>query len=377
MAVTGIIFSNMHDANIPQLTRVRTLASVPFGCRYRFVDFTLSNMVNSNINNVYIIAHNNYQSLMSHIGSGKDGDLARRFGGIKILPPFISAFDARERTLYTSRLEALKSVYNTLRHIQDEYVIMSDCDVICNVDLNDILRDHIANGADITIAVKRMRLTPEQARSNVLFKTDESGRITDVKANPVQFSGEANVSLNIVAVRTEYLLEIIRDAVTYNYTSFTRDIIRRRMGKMNYRVYNYDGYFACVSSLADYYRCNMELITNQYARESLFRMKDRPVYTKVRNSSPTYYSPDSSVKNSLIADGCVVEGTVENSILFRGVKIGRKCTVSNCILMQDTFLGEGVCLKYVISDKNAVVRDGRMLAGCEEQPYYIDKGKML
>ena len=149
------------------------------------------------------------------------------------------------------------------------------------------------------------------------------------------------------------------------------------MSKMNYRVYNYDGYFACVSSLADYYRCNMELIENEYARESLFRMKDRPVYTKVRNSSPTYYSPDSSVKNSLIADGCVVEGRVENSILFRGVKIGRKCTVSNCILMQDTFLGEGVCLKYVISDKNAVVRDGRMLAGCEEQPYYIDKGKML
>ena len=124
MAATGIIFSNIHDNNIPELTRLRTLASVPFGCRYRLVDFTLSNMVNSNIYNVDIITHYNYQSLMDHIGSGKDWDLARRSGGIKILPPYITAYANNSNSLYATRLEALKSVHNAINRIKDEYVVI-------------------------------------------------------------------------------------------------------------------------------------------------------------------------------------------------------------------------------------------------------------
>ena len=138
MAVTGIIFSNIHDNNIPELTRVRTIASVPFGCRYRFIDFTLSNMVNANIFNIDVITQSNYQSLMDHLGSGKDWDLARRSGGIKILPPNIMAGDTARASSYTTRLEALKSVYNSIAKIKDEYVVMSDCDVICNVDFKAI-----------------------------------------------------------------------------------------------------------------------------------------------------------------------------------------------------------------------------------------------
>lgn len=377
MAATGIIFSNIHDNNIPELTRLRTLASVPFGCRYRLVDFTLSNMVNSNIYNVDIITHYNYQSLMDHIGSGKDWDLARRSGGIKILPPFITAYDNNRNSLYSTRLEALKSVHNAISRIKDEYVVMSDCDVICNVDFNDIMKDHIRSGADITIAVKHMLLTPERAKISVLYTSDESGRITDVLSYPTNFAGEADVCLNIVVMRRDYLQQIVLDAIAHDYMSLTRDVIQKNMKHMNFRVYKYDGYFACINSMADYFRCNMELITNEYARRSLFDVRNRPVYTKVRNSTPTYYSPSSNVKNSIIADGCVIEGTVENSILFRGVKVGRNCTVKNSILMQDTFTGENVFLNYVISDKNVMLRDGRMLSGCEEQPYYIAKGKMI
>ena len=142
MAVTGIIFSNIHDNNIPELTRLRTIASVPFGCRYRFIDFTLSNMVNANIFNIDVITQSNYQSLMDHLGSGKDWDLARRSGGIKILPPNIMAGDSARQTSYTTRLEALKSVYNSISKIKDEYVVMSDCDVICNVNFKAIIEDH-------------------------------------------------------------------------------------------------------------------------------------------------------------------------------------------------------------------------------------------
>ena len=377
MAVTGIIFSNIHDNNIPELTRLRTIASVPFGCRYRFIDFTLSNMVNANIFNIDVITQSNYQSLMDHLGSGKDWDLARRSGGIKILPPNIMAGDSSRQTSSTTRLEALKSVYNSIVKIKDEYVVMSDCDVICNINFKAIIEDHIKNKADITVAVKTMPLTEEQAAANVLFASDETGRITDVLPYPKNYSGDADVSLNIVVMRTDYLLHMVQDAIAHDYNSMTRDFINRYKDTKNFRVYKYDGYFACVSSLADYFRCSMEQITDDNARKSLFDVPNRPVYTKVRNSTPTYYSDTSSVKNSMIADGCVIEGTVENSILFRGVKVGRNCTVKNCILMQDTITGENVFLNYVIADKNVVVRDGRMLSGCDVQPYYIEKGKMI
>ena len=374
MAVTGIIFSNIHDNNIPELTRLRTIASVPFGCRYRFIDFTLSNMVNANIFNIDVITQSNYQSLMDHLGSGKDWDLARRSGGIKILPPNIMAGDTARASSYTTRLEALKSVYNSIAKIKDEYVVMSDCDVICNVDFKAIIEDHIKNKADITVAVKTMTLTDAQAAANVLFASDDTGRITDVLPHPKSFAGEADVSLNIVVMRTDYLLYMVQDAIAHDYNSMTRDFINRYKDTRNFRVYKYDGYFACVSSLADYFRCSMEQIGDEYARKSLFDVPNRPVYTKVRNSTPTYYSDTSNVKNSMIADGCVIEGTVENSILFRGVKVGRNCTVKNCILMQDTFIGEGVNLNCVITDKDVTIRDGRNLSGHETMPFFVGKG---
>ncbi len=377
MSASGIIFSNIHDNNMPELTRLRTVASVPFACRYRLIDFTLSNMVNSNIFNINVITHYNYHSLMDHIGSGKDWDLARRSGGIKILPPYITAYANNANSLYQTRLEALKSVNHSIINISDDYVVLSDCDVICNVDLNDIIAYHQKTGADMTLAVKKVNLTRAQAKNNQIFKSDDEGRVTDVLSYPTDFEGEADISLNIIVMNTEYLRQIVLDAIAHNYTSLTRDIIARNLTSKNYRVYRYDGYFACLTSFAEYYSNSMELLTNQDIRESIFNVKNRPVYTKVRNSNPSYYSTDSVVKDSMLADGCYIEGTVENSIIFRGVKIGKNATVRNSIIMQDTVIGDGAFLNCVITDKNAVITDGRMLCGAETQPFYVSKGKMI
>ena len=377
MSAAGIIFSNIHDANIPELTRNRTMASVPFGCRYRLIDFTLSNMVNSNINNVSVITHYNYQSLMDHIGSGKDWDLARRSGGIKILPPFITAYANSANSLYSTRLEALKSVYNSISKIPDDYVVLSDCDVICNIDLKDMIRNHISSGADVTIAVKKVNLTKEKAKINVILDSDESGRIVDVKAGLTNFEGEADINLNIMVMHRQYLQEIILDSIAHNYTSLTKDILLKNMGRKIYRTYRYEGYFACISSSQDYYTSSMELINDSSVRAQLFGTKNRPIYTKVRNSAPTYYSPEAKVKNSLIADGCQIFGEVENSIIFRGTKIGKGTVVKNCILFQDTFTGENVRLNCVIADKNVVIRDNKNLSGDETLPFYLAKGKMI
>lgn len=377
MSAAGIIFSNIHDANIPELTRNRTMASVPFGCRYRLIDFTLSNMVNSNINNVSVITHYNYQSLMDHIGSGKDWDLARRSGGIKILPPFITAYANNTNSLYSTRLEALKSVYNSISKITDDYVVLSDCDVICNIDLKDMIRCHTASGADITIAVKRVHLTKEKAKINVILDSDESGRITDVKAGLTNFEGEADINLNIMVMHRQYLQDIVLDAIAHNYDSLTKDILLKNVERKVYRTYRYEGYFACISSSQDYYASSMELINDSDVRAQLFGVKNRPIYTKVRNSAPTYYSPEAKVKNSLIADGCQIFGEVENSIIFRGTKIGKGTVVKNCILFQDTFTGENVKLNCVIADKNVVIRDNKNLSGDETLPFYLAKGKMI
>ena len=376
MSASGIIFTNIHDNNIPELTRLRTIGSVPFACRYRFIDFTLSNMVNSNIYNIDVITHYNYRSLMDHIGSGKDWDLARRSGGLKILPPHMTAGSGGNEE-YQTRLESLKSVSAAIGHISDEYVVLSDCDVICNVDFSDMIEYHRKTGADITLAVKRVSLTRETAKYNTIYRSDDDGKITDVELYPTDFEGEADIALNMLVMKTSYLQQIVADSIAHNYSSMTKDIIARNIGRMDYRVYKYDGYFACITSLEDYFKYSMELISDKNMRESLFNVKNRPVYTKVRNSTPAYYAPSSSVKNSLVADGCVIEGTVENSIIFRGAKVGKNATVRNSIIMQDSIISDGAFLNYVITDKNTVIRDGRMLAGAEVQPFYVSKGKMI
>ena len=377
MSTAGIIFSNIHDNNIPELTRNRTMASVPFGCRYRLIDFTLSNMVNSNISNISVITHYNYQSLMDHIGSGKDWDLARRSGGIKILPPYLRTTANSVNQLYTTRLEALKNVNYAISKMTDDYVVLSDCDVICNIDLNDMIRYHKSQNADLTMAVKKVNLTKEQAKINVLVDSNSNGEITDVQAYPTNFEGEADINLNIMVMTRQYLQEIVEDSIAHNYTSLTKDVILRGISRKTYRTYRYDGYFACITSSQGYYTSSMELIRDKDVRAQLFGVKNRPVYTKVRNSAPTYYSADAKVTNSLIADGCEIYGEVENSILFRGTKIGKGTKVKNSILFQDTFTGENVILNCVIADKNVVIRDNKVLSGDESLPFYLAKGKMI
>lgn len=377
MSVTGIIFSNLHDNEISELTRVRTLASVPFGCRYRLIDFPLSNMVNSNISNINVITQYNYHSLMDHIGTGKDWDLARRSGGVKLLPPYINFDGSTRNNLSNTRLEALKSVGYSIAQMTSDYVVMADCNVICNIDFNDVINDHIESGADVTIAVKRMELDRATAKANTLVFSSKEGRITDLLPNPTNFEGFADVSLNILVLNRKYLQEFVLDSIAHGYTSITRDVFLKSLYTRNFRVYRHDGYFACISSFEDYFACNMQLIENKEMFDSLFGVEERPIFTKVRNSAPTYYSETSKVKDSLIADGCVVEGTVENSILFRGVRVGKGAVVKNSILFQDTIISDHSSVAYTVCDKNVVIRNNVNISGHSTLPLYIDRGKMV
>ena len=377
MKAAGLIFSNIHDAAIPELTARRTMASIPFAGRYRLIDFALSNMVNSGITKVGVITNYNYQSLLDHIGNGKDWDLARRHGGIKILPPYITAYENHSSgKMYNSRLESLMGATNFIDRCTEDTLVLSDCDVICNVDLATVIAQHEKNGADITLVAATVN-TAVQAldKKAELPVCDEDGRLLDISEYDGE-EGEVTVCTDIFVVRRAYLQRVLNEAIARGQTSFYKDIIYRNLGTANFYVCKYDGFFARVNSIESYFRCSMRLL-EPAARESLFYRRNQTIFTKVRNSVPTRYLPSAKVKNSLIADGCVIEGEVENSILFRGVRVGKGTVVKNSILMQDTFTGENVKLGCVITDKDVVIKNDRELCGHETLPFYIGKGQIV
>ena len=376
MSVAGLIFSNIHDSALPEFTTMRTVASVPFGCRYRLVDFPLSNMVNSGITKIGIITHNNYQSLLDHIGTGKDWDLARRSGGIKILPPFITAYDGSgSAKLYTTRLEALMGVTNFISRCNEDYLVLSDCDGICNIDLSEVIDYHVEKNADMTIVTRYLGADETDIKDATAIKADEDGAVTEASAYLKDMSGN-EVSTNIVVVNRMFLLGAIRDAAAHGYKHFFKDVISRRLGRARIYRYLYEKTFIQISSLESYFSSSMKLLDPE-VRNGLFGADKMPIYTKLRNSAPTRYTADAKVKNSYVADGCIIEGTVENSIIFRGVRVGKGTVVKNCVLLQDTFTGNNVTLNCVITDKNAVICDGRMLSGHSTMPFFIPKGAMV
>jgi len=375
MKAAGLIFSNIHDASIPELTKPRTMASIPFGGRYRLIDFALSNMVNSDITTVGLITHNNYQSLLDHIGTGKDWDLARRSGGIRILPPFITSGTRGGERLYTTRLEALVGVKNFVENCGADNIIISDCNMICNIDFSDAIDNHIANNADITIITKHVNTNelkfPLDKYIRIVSSNDKN-EIVDYVSYDKQ-EGELYINTNMMIIKRSYLLDIIDEADSRGYDSFSRDVIRKNLGKARFFAFEYDGYFNYIDSMQKYFFCNMKML-DPSKRKLVFHVKNRPIYTKVRNSAPTRYTESAKVTNSIIADGCVIEGVVENSVLFRGVKVGKGTVIKNSILLQNTYTGEDVYLNCVVTDKDVTIKNGKMLSGHETLPFYIGKG---
>ncbi len=376
MTAAGLIFSNIHDQSIPEMTRMRTMASIPYGCRYRLIDFALSNMVNSGVTNVGVIAHYNYQSLLDHIGTGKDWDLARRSGGIKILPPYITAYENRAAgKLYENRLEAVLGASNFITRCNTDYLILSDCDVILNIDLKKVLEEHIASGAFMTLVGKRLGGNERFESAVNVLTTDESGRLVDLSCYKPE-GEEVCVSTNIMIISRKDMQNIVSESIARGYKSFYQDIISKQMASKLIRVYEFEGWCTHISSLEGYFQSSMDLLRAE-VRNSLFNAGDRQIYTKIRNSAPTHYSSRAEVKNSLIADGCVIDGTVENCILFRGVRVGKGAVLKNCILLQDTYVGDNVSLNCVITDKNAVIKDDRNLSGHQTMPFFIGKGQTV
>ncbi len=365
--VLGIIFANMHEQTLPELTKARAMASVPFGSKYRLVDFPLSWMVNSGITQVGVIAKSNYYSLMNHIGMGSEWDLARKTGGLHILTPY-----GREGTgIYRGRLEALAGAAEFIHESNTEYVVLSDANVIANMDLRPIVDFHEKQEADITCVYGTAKLTEDRASLQTIFGVDANNVIYDVMSRPA-ISGEMNVALNIYVMKRKFLEDLIRDSECRSLYSFETDILQHKLHDYKILGYKYDKYFEIIDSMKTYYNATMQLMNRSISREVFSLTK--PIYTRVRDVAPAKYGIDCSVKTSVIADGCIIEGTVENSVLFRGVKVAKGAVVRNSILMQDAVIEENASFTNAIADKNVTISKGRSITGSQDYPVCISKG---
>ena len=373
--IMGIIYTSQEDTSLRELTSVRAVAALPVAGRYRVIDFLLSSMVNSGIRNVGVIMQRNYHSLMDHIGSGKEWDLHTRVDGLFVLPPFMTP---ENNGSYVGMLDGLLNNMSYLRRSRQEYVvIVGGCNVF-NARFDEMVDEHIASGADITLGYTRdtaSDLAPHSAFRHAFMQFDASGRLTAMEINPNAPSYE-NLGIDLFIIRRKLLIYLVDQAVAQGMHSMYADLIRSHMlaGTLDIRGVEYKGYCRRIETVQGYYGFNMEII-NPAVRANLFGAG--PVFTKTRDEPPARYAVGASVRSSLVADGCVVEGTVENSVLFRGVNVAKGAVVRNSILMQDSDVMEGAELENVIFDKAVTIRRRGRLVGQPLYPIVVGKNTTL
>lgn len=365
--VMGIIFPNVHDDLLYEMTAQRSMGSVPFGGRYRLIDFSLSNLVNAGISRVGVIVKSNYQSLMDHLSSGKPWDLDRKKGGLVVLPPYGNS----EARVYTGHIDALQGAMNFLKSSTEQYVVMCDANVVSNFDMEAMINSHIETGADVTIAYKRGKL-PKNHRDIMSFQFDENSRVTEILLSN-KIEKDCDFSLDITIIERNMLIHLIEEASDRNQTNMVRDIFQPNV--KNLKIYGWEvkDFAAVMDSTESYVNTTEVLLKDSNARSQLFTQQ-RPVLTKTRDDMPTKYGLSCDVSDSIIADGCIIEGTVKSSVLFRGVRVAEGAVVENCIVMQDSVIGKNAHIKHVTTDKNVIINEGTSMSGAPSYPVFIKKG---
>ena len=370
MNVMGIIFAN--DANMAELSDKRTMGSIPFGGRYRQIDFHLSNMAFAGIRHIGIISRQNYQSLINHIGSGEEWGLELEEGGMEFLTPF--AMSASHS--YRGKLETLYHAMSFLNYgPDDEYVIMADSAILCNIDLNSVLNSHIVSGKDITVVTKD-DVANGKKQLDLAIKLDKNGEIADLAVDYVAPAGYL-ASMDLFVLSKSLLKHLVNECIARNLYHMDRDLVLGswQAGKLSINVYQFPGLAMFNESVEEYFRNSLALLDSR-TRHDLFYY-NHPVYTKVRDRVPSYYGENSDIGNCIVADGCVLDGKVSSSVLFRQVTVKEGCKIENSLIMNDTVVGENCELKYVILDKDVVVRPNTELVGTPNNPIIVKRGEIV
>lgn len=365
----GIVFANVNDNLVSELTKVRSIASVPFGARYRLVDFALSNLVNAGINKVGVITRENYRSLMDHLGSGKPWDLDRKNNGLFILPPYSTVNSG----VYRGYVDALSGVMTFLTRSNEELVVLCDGNIVGNIDVSAMIKKHIETCADVTIAYKNGK-PPKSANDTMLLSFDENDTVTDITFNE-EVSGKMDFGLAVLVVTRQKLIELITEADKNRYINFATEVLKPSLHSLKIVGYKQQGFCEVIDSNETYVTVSKKLL-DKNVRKELFN-KERPIYTKTRDDMPTRYGINAKVENSLVADGCVIEGTVKNSVLFRGAQVGAGAVVEDCIVMQGGKIEKGAKLQWVTMDKNCTVGEEFELRGTARKNIFVSKDKTV
>ncbi|HIV30399.1 MAG TPA: glucose-1-phosphate adenylyltransferase subunit GlgD [Candidatus Pullichristensenella excrementipullorum] len=374
--VMGIIYTNKDDLSLRELTNQRSVAALPLAGRYRVVDFILSSMVNSGVRNVGVIMQRNYRSLMDHLGSGKEWDLHTRNNGLFLLPPFVTQETGGE---YLGVLDALRANFDYLRRSKQRLALLTNSNMVFNMNFEPMIRQHEQTDADITLLYTKVRrdmeLSSAGKHTHAFLNVEKDGRISDMEVNP-NAANYDTMYMNVLLIKRTLLMHLVDGAAAHGEHDINRELIQPAIKSGSLKVYGYEfeGYYRRIETIKSYFRCNMDLL-DYNVRQELF--KKSPVYTKTRDDVPAVYREGNSVKNSLVADGCVIEGSVENCVLFRGVHIGRNASVKNAIIMQDSEIEDSVELENVILDKNVTVRAHGRLIGQVQYPIVIGKNVTL
>lgn len=365
--VLGIIFASDKDERLNELTLHRTTASVPFGGRYRVIDFALSNFVNSNITKVGIITRSNYSSLMDHIRMGRDWDLNRKNSGIAVFPPYVSNMS---RTLFKTKVEALQHIMDYISKSQEEYVIIKNSNVVMNINYEDVLDFHKKTKADITVLTYK---TTTKGTEERVIKKKTKNIVKEVVIDVEESNKKKEVSLDIYMMKREFLIKCVNTAYMKGIDDLDKFFLQTPKNKFVVSAYEVKDFVSVIKSIKSYYDANMSLLSPK-VREELFYKHGR-IFTKVKDSIPTNYGKDAKIVNSLIADGCKINGTVENSIIFRGVEIKKGAIVKDSIIMEHGKVGENSKAICAITDKDVTIKDNRVISGHITYPVVIVKGK--
>ena len=367
--VHAIIYAHHGYSELHELGAQRTGASMPFCGRYRLIDFMLSGLMHAGIHDVGVIMQRGYQSLMDHIGSGRTWNMSRRADGLRLLPPY--GMPHASTGFYDSCMEALMAVRSYLDEIKDDYVVLGRGDLCANIDIEKVVAQHINSGVDVTAVCCKEALPYPHHR----FTVDDNGMAQQMLFLQKDDS-KGVASLEMFVLSKTQLLELVDWCAERGRVHFHRDALNylfNEGGKVG--IYMHEGYARHIISVIDFYEANMALL-DETTRDSLFN-EDLPITSRERSDVSTYYAETAKVKNSLIADGCIIEGDVENCVIFCGAKVSAGAVVKNCIILNDTVIGENAELNYVISDKNVQISPYMTLNGNVKLPLVIPKDSKL
>jgi glucose-1-phosphate adenylyltransferase len=368
----GIVMTGGIKHKLKELVATRSAAALPIGGRYRAIDFILSNMVNSGIVNVGVLMQYSYRSLMDHLGLGREWDLDRNHNGLFLLTPYITNGN---ENWYKGSADAVYQNLSFLERSTEEYVFIGQGNCLYMFDCSVLVDYFNEKKADIVVVCRNMNdMNKEEMSELGVVDVNDTMRITDFEEKP-DMPKHSTGSLGIYFMKRKLLIKMIQASNAKGEYDFVKDIIIKNVSNLNVYAYMYSGYWRSINTISMYYRTNMELL-NRNIYDTLFR-DDMPVYTKMRDIVPAKYNTEANVKNSIVADGCITEGEVVDSILFRDVRIKKGAVVKNSIIMQSTEVGENAELENIICDKNVSINQNVKLISDKNYPMVISKNENI